>query len=126
MVLAVPGAALMALSRAANGNAVTATMVGMSWLWFLAMGAIGAALAVWSTKRRLFRVALVIGALLVAVWFLTPEEAAASDIEDLFLRWRAMRLAAGPALPLGAALLALVVGTELFARGLASYDGRKA
>jgi hypothetical protein len=38
MVLAVPGAALMALSRAANGNAVTATMVGMSWLWFLAMG----------------------------------------------------------------------------------------
>ncbi len=126
MVLAVPGAALMALSRAANGNAVTATMDGMSWLWFLAMGAIGAALAVWSTKRRLFRVALVIGALLVAVWFLTPEEAAASDIEDLFLRWRAMRLAAGPALPLGAALLALVVGTELFARGLASYDGRKA
>jgi hypothetical protein len=62
----------------------------------------------------------------VAVWFLTPEEAAASDIRDLFLRWRAMRLAAGPALPLGAALLALVVGTELFARGLASYDGRKA
>ena len=122
MVLAVPGAALQALSRAANGLAVTPISAGMGWLWYLAMGGLGAAVAVWGTRRRLIGVTLGIGALIGVAWLLAP--AGGLDIVDLLARWRAFRAEAGLRLPLGAALVALVVGTELFAKGLATYDGR--
>ncbi len=125
-VLAIPGAALLALSRASDGLAVTPAAVGMSWLWFLALGAIGAGVAVWGTKRRFFGLVVIFGVITALVWLLLPMGASASDLPDLLVRWRELRRAAGLALPLGIALLALVVGTELFARGLASYDGRKA
>lgn len=124
MVLAIPGAALLGLSRAANGIPVTIMSVGMSWLWYLAMGSIGAAVAVWATRRRMLRVGLVVGLLLGGLWLRAASNASASDIPDFIEQFGALRRAAGPALPLAAALLAMVVGMELFARGLASYDGQ--
>lgn len=124
MVLALPGAALLGLSRAANGVGVTPTSFAVSWLWYLAMGSIGAAVAVWGTRRRLLKVMLGVGLVLGAVWFRAAQDASASSIPDYIERFLALRTAAGPLLPLGAALVGMLVGVELFARGLATYDGR--
>jgi|CXWL01.1.fsa_nt_gi hypothetical protein len=124
MVLALPGAALLGLSRATNGIAVTPTTLAMTWLWYLAMGSIGAALAVWGTRRRLLGVVLGFGLLLGGVWLIASRSASASDIPDLIEHLGRLRTGAGPVMPLAAAAIALLLGTELFARGLASYDGR--
>ncbi len=124
MVLAIPGAALLGLSHAANGVPVTAMSVGMSWLWYLALGSLGAAMAVWATRRRMLRVAVVVAILGGGLWLLASRNASASDVPDYLERFAMLRNAAGPALPLAAAALALIVGMELFARGLASYDGQ--
>jgi hypothetical protein len=121
LVMACPGVLVIAVARAMEDTPMDPTALAMRWLWYVTLGWFGVVLAVWATRVRL----AVVGVLLlgvVAVWWLLDPGAPLTDrILGLIATAKTIRTDAGLALPLGAALLSVIVGLELFARGLATF-----
>jgi hypothetical protein len=123
MVMAIPGVLVLALADLAQGGSPDASHLLSRWLWYVTLGWMGAVLAVWATPRRLFAVAATLAVVAMLWWMITAGTPLTDRLLDLGANARRLRAVSGLMLPLAASVVAMVVGTQLFAWGLRSYQG---
>lgn len=123
MVMAIPGVLVIALAALAQGGGLDGPHLVSRWLWYFTFGWLGAVLAVWATPRRLFAVAAALGGVAAIWWAITAGVPLTDRLLDVGASARRLQAATGLLLPLAASVVAMVVGTGLFAWGLRSYQG---
>jgi hypothetical protein len=123
MVMALPAVLVLALTELATKGGLDARHLLSRWLWYVAFGWLGAAFAVWATPRRLLVITAAVGVMVLGWSVITAGPALTDRLLDLGAAARDLREASGLLLPLGTAAAAAVLGTELFAWGLRSYQG---
>ena len=120
--MAVPGAIVLLLGRVAAGRSPGLVEGFMVWGWFVTGGWIAAVLAVWLKARHL---AMMAGALLLTLlaWYaIAGDDAMGRQFVAFVDGFRRLRLSAGAALPVAAAMLVAVAGIPVFARGVETYQ----
>jgi hypothetical protein len=121
-VLATPGAAVWVLARAVTGTPPTVTNVLSLWAWMVGWSWLACVTMVWLNTRR--AIMLAAGPLLVLAGWATYLGGAGflAQLRAAVTRYALFRTSAGALLPLVLAVLMMVVGLPLFARGLAEFE----
>ena len=121
-VLSTPGAAVWVLARAVTGIPATPGNAMSLWAWMVGWSWLASVSVVWLTSRRTLMIAAV-PVLVVATW------AAYVGLPNLVDSARAaaagfvaFRASAGAGFPLALALVMMIGGLPLFARGLEEYE----
>lgn len=127
MALSVPAVVIRAVVIATDGVALDPARLVKEWFFFVALGSVMAALAVWGTPRR-FLMALggviVAPILLIALlgWLLaTGGNPMAQTFAWVVQAFVLFGVAAGGLIPIALAILTTIAANELFAYGLATF-----
>ena len=117
-VMAVPGAIVLLLGRAASGNIPGPVEGVMVWGWFMTGAWVAAVLAVWLKGKYLGILAGLVAATVIGSYAIVGLEGVGVGIGLMVDGFRQLRGWAGLALPIGAAILVSALGVPLFAHGL--------
>ena len=123
-VMAVPGAIVLLLGRAAAGRIPGPVEGMMVWGWFVAGAWVAAVLAVWLKAKYLGILAALVAAMLIGGYVLVGLQGVGVGFARIFDAFQQLKQWAGIALPIGAALLVSALGIPLFAHGLRTYQYR--
>jgi hypothetical protein len=123
-VMAVPGAIVLLLGRAAAGRIPGPVEGMMVWGWFVAGAWVAAVLAVWLKAKYLGILAALVAAMLIGGYVLVGLQGVGVGFARMFDAFQQLKQWAGIALPIGAALLVSALGIPLFAHGLRTYQYR--
>jgi hypothetical protein len=123
-VMAVPGAIVLLLGRAAAGRIPGPVEGMMVWGWFVAGAWVAAVLAVWLKAKYLGILAALVAAMLIGGYALVGLQGVGVGFARMFDAFQQLKQWAGIALPIGAALLVSALGIPLFAHGLRTYQYR--
>lgn len=123
-VMAVPGAIVLLLGRAAAGSIPGPLEGVMVWGWFVTGAWVAAVLAVWLKAKHVGILAALLAALLIGGYAIGGLEGVGESIGLVINGFERLRAWAGVALPIGAALLVSALGIPLFAHGLRTYQYR--
>jgi hypothetical protein len=123
-VMAVPGAIVLLLGRAAAGRIPGPVEGLMVWGWFMTGAWVAAVLAVWLKAKYLGILAALVAAMLIFGYAIGGLEGLAVGIGQIANGFQRLKQWAGVALPIGAALLVSAFGIPLFAHGLRTYQYR--
>jgi hypothetical protein len=123
-VMAVPGAIVLLLGRAAAGRIPGPVEGLMVWGWFMTGAWVAAVLAVWLKAKYVGILAALVAAMLIGGYALVGLEGVGVGIGLIINAFRRLRDWAGVTLPIGAALLVSALGIPLFAHGLRTYQYR--
>jgi hypothetical protein len=121
-VLATPGVAVWVLARAVTGTPPTVTNVLSLWGWMVGWSWVACVTMVWLTARRIVMIAAG-PVVLIAGWATYIGWSAFTVRLAAAANWYAtLRTSSGALLPLVVAVLMMVGGLPLFARGLAEFE----
>src|SRR5687768_2973172 len=123
-VMAVPGAIVLLLGRAAAGRIPGPVEGLMVWGWFVTGAWVAAVLAVWLKARYVGILAALVAAMLIGGYALGGLQGIGVGIGLMADAFQRLQAWAGVALPIGAALLVSALGVPLFAHGLRTYQYR--
>jgi hypothetical protein len=123
-VMAVPGAIVLLLGRAASGRIPGPVEGLMVWGWFVTGAWAAAVLTVWLKAKYLGILAALVAAMLIGGYAIAGLQGLGVGIGLMVDGFRQLRDWAGVALPIGAALLVSALGIPLFAHGLRTYQYR--
>jgi len=123
-VMAVPGAIVLLLGRAAAGRIPGPVEGLMVWGWFMTGAWLAAVLAVWLKAKYVGILAALVAAMLIGGYALVGLEGVGVGIGLIADAFKQLEAWAGVALPIGAALLVSALGIPLFAHGLRTYQYR--
>jgi hypothetical protein len=123
-VMAVPGAIVLLLGRAASGNIPGPVEGVMVWGWFVTGAWVAAVLAVWLKAKYLGILAALVAAMLIGGYALVGLQGVGVGIGLMVDAFRQLKQWAGIMLPIGVAVLVSALGIPLFAHGLRTYQYR--
>ena len=123
-VMAVPGAIVLLLGRAASGNIPGPVEGVMVWGWFVTGAWVAAVLAVWLKAKYLGILAALVAAMLIGGYALVGLQGVGVGIGLVIDAFRQLKQWAGIMLPIGVAVLVSALGIPLFAHGLRTYQYR--
>ncbi|HSE53797.1 MAG TPA: hypothetical protein VLB00_16535 [Gemmatimonadales bacterium] len=123
-VMAVPGAIVLLLGRAASGRIPGPVEGLMVWGWFMTGAWVAAVLAVWLKAKYLGILAALVAAMLIGVYALAGLQGVGVGIGLMVDAFRQLKQWAGIMLPIGAVVLVSTLGIPLFAHGLRTYQYR--
>jgi len=123
-VMAIPGAIVLLLGRAAAGRIPGPVEGLMVWGWFVTGAWVAAVLAVWLKAKYVGIFAALLAATLIGSYAIVGLEGVGVGIGRMADAFRQLKEWAGVALPIGAALLVSALGIPLFSHGLRTYQYR--
>lgn len=121
IVMALPGAILVAAGNWAEGVDPTVQGVVGRWLWYIIFGWGVAVTAVWASPRRILAAVGVATAVIALFWLLNGRDLYVGAVAEAIAAWPKWRAAFGLALPASMLLIVGGAGTLLFAWGLKGY-----